>query len=207
MKIVLILLIFVFVKRMYAGDSVVEMETDICKALTNNTYLLSSTFTNQLSAALNSSSVEMRSEAYMLLSINAYQNFLRTADDSWLQIEMSNASNAVVAIGIHSNKWQYWTSRFLYASAYCSVPNYERSFAVATNSLHELSCSAYNTNDVNAVERAILDKSELLNVGITDAMRIFAGMSAAELGMGGVATNYANQVPAPYRNVMLQFVK
>ena len=143
----------------------------------------------------------------MLLSIHAYQNFLNTADDSWLQIEMSNASNAVVAIGMNSNKWQYWTCRFLYASAYCSVSNYERSFVVMTNSLHELSLIAYDTNNVNAVERAILNKSEMMNVGVTDALRIFAGMSAAELGMGGVATNYANQVPMPYRKVILQFVK
>ena len=207
MRFMTVLVVSVVTVCARAWNSVAEMDVDACRALTNESYLLSSTFTNQLATALNSSSEEMRSEAYMLLSIHAYQNFLNTANDSWLQIEMSNASNAVLAIGMNSNKWQYWTSRFLYAGAYCSVPNYEGSFALMTNSLHELSLSAFDTNNVNAVERAILNKSEMLNVGITDAMRIFAGMSAAELGMGGVATNYANQVPVPYRNVILQFVK
>ena len=63
--------------------------------------------TNQLNAACNSGSDEMKSEAYMLLSIHAYENFLHTADSDWLRPEMFNASNSVEAINMHTNKFNF----------------------------------------------------------------------------------------------------
>ena len=207
MRFVQTVIVAAFVSCAHAWDSVAEMETAVCQALTNENYLLSSTFTNQLAAAINSPSVEMKCEAYIMFSIHAYQNFLNTADDSWLQIEMCNASNAVSTIGMSTNKWQYWASRFVHAGAFCSVSNYESSFAVLSNALQEASYSCFTNNSPGPVERAIFDKFEMPNVGVIDAMRIMAGMSAAELGNGSVATNYANQVPVPFRNVILEFVK
>ena len=206
MRLSLLAALVVFANGARGWDSIGEMESDICKALTNNNYLLSQAFTNQLNVAINSSSAEMRSEAYMLHSICSYQIFLDTADDSWLQIEMFNATNSILAIGSSADKWQYWMSRFVYAGACCSVSDYEKSLGVMTNSLRELSASSY-TNGSNVVERAILDKFEMANIGISEAMCIMAGMSAAGLRMGSLATNYANQVSAPYHNVILKFAK
>ena len=45
------------------------------------------------------------------------------------------------------------------------------------------------------------------NIDVREAMKVMAGMSAAVTGNGSVATNYANQVPGPYKNTILEFVK
>lgn len=206
MKLVLVLMLFAMANHAFAWDTIAGMDVDVCRALTNNAFLMSASFTNQLSVACNSGSDEMKSEAYMLLSIHAYENFLHTADSGWLRTEMFNASNSVEVIGVHTNKWQFWMSRFLLAGACCSVSNYERAFAVATNSIHLLVVSGY-TNQTAMVECAILKKFEMDGLGVADAMRVMAGMSAAELGIGDVATNFANQVSTPYRNIIFDFAR
>ena len=189
-----------------AWNSIMEMENDICVALTNDNILLSTPFTNQLHLATGSPSEEMKSEAHMLLAINAYQNFLITVDQSWLCRELSHASNAVAAIGTHADKWQYWMARFLHASAFISTNDYVASYAILTNALDGM--AAYpHTNLASLVEGRIMDKFEMPGANMSMAFKVFAGMSAAELGMGGVATNYANQVPLPYRNTILEFVR
>ena len=189
-----------------AWNSIAEMETDICVALTNDSYLLSAPFTNQLNEALGAASVEMRCEAHMLLAINAYHNFLKTIDESWLQRERINASNAVVDIGLHADKWQYWSARFIYAGAFASIDDYMASYSIITNVLKELSIHPY-TNNTASVESRIIEKFEMSDIDITTAFKVLAGMSAAELGLEGTATNYANQVPVPYRNMIFDFIK
>lgn len=49
--------------------------------------------------------------------------------------------------------------------------------------------------------------SELSNFNTISAMKVFAELSAAQLGMGYVATNFANQVPADYKAKMMEFMK
>ena len=206
MKRIVILAAFLVVKCVVAWDTICEMESDVCVALTNDDFLVSAAFTNQLNSATNAVSVEMKSEAHLLLSINAYQNFLNTADDGWLCREMLNASNAVDSISAHSNKWQYWMARFTYASAQISEQRFFDSYSTLTNALEEILRVGY-TNANSDVERAMLRKYEMPDLNITDAMKVFAGMTAAELGMGNVATNYANQVAAPYHNMILEFIR
>ena len=174
--------------------------------MTNNTFLMSEAFTNQLNAASRLGSDAMKSEAYMLLSIHAYENFKRSVDDAWQRKELLYASNAVEVIGMHTNKWQFWMSRFLLAGACCSASNYERAFNVSTNTIHLLTLSGY-TNFPTAVEGAILQKFEMGGLEVAEALRVMAGMSAAELGLGNAATNLAHQVPMPYRNTILNFIR
>ena len=183
-----------------------EMENEICFALTNDTYLLSEAFTNKLNEAASSPLAKMRCEAYMILSINAYQHFRDTVDESWLGVEMQNASNAVVAIVDGGGEWQYWASRFIYASAYASISDYSKSFSVLTNAITEMVSLNY-TNSESCVERAIIEKFEMPGLEVESALKVFAGMSAACLGMGNVATNYANQVPLTYRNMIFEFLR
>ena len=45
------------------------------------------------------------------------------------------------------------------------------------------------------------------NVNIDVAFKVFAGMSSAGQGMGAEATNYANQVAAPYNGMILDFLR
>lgn len=206
MKPIVVLTATLAVKCVFAWGTIGEMELDVCKALTNDNFLVSAAFTNQLNSATNVISVEMKSEAYLLLSINAYQNFLNTADDGWLCCEMFSASNAVDSIGIHSNKWQYWMARFTYASAQISEQRFFDSFSTLTNALDEILKVGY-TNANSDVERAMLRKYEMPDLNIADAMKVFAGMTASELGMGNVATNYANQLPVLYRNKILEFIR
>lgn len=189
-----------------AWTSVSEMERDFCAALTNSEYLLSAAFTNQLSSATNLLTAASRCEVFMLSAIHAAQSFEATAGEHWIQEEMKHASNAVVAIGMQTDKWQYWLSRLVYAGAYASQSNYEGSLRVMTNSLNEIAISGF-TNDVSAVGQLILKKYEMPNIDVCEAMKVMAGMSAAVSGYGNIATNYASQVPGPYKNTILEFVK
>ena len=186
-------------------SAAMNIEDEICLALTNKSYLLSHEFTNSMNAVVASTNALMRCEAYMLLSINAYQNFLETANEEWLAREMSNASNSVNAIGMDTDTWQYWMSRFLYASAYASIDNYGTSLSIASNAVVEVMQFNY-TNEVSKVEHAILSKYEMSDIGIVEALKVLTGMSAASLGYTGVATNYAIQVSAPYRSVIYEFL-
>ena len=206
MKYTFCFVILLAVKCLFAWDTIGEMETDLCKALGDNNYLLSVAFSNKLSLATNSSSVEMKTEAYIISSIISYQKFLDTVNVDFLRRELLNASNAVVSIGYHTNSWQYWMSRFIYASAHISNQNFAFSYAILTNAIDDITKQRY-TNDVTAVEAAILKRCELTNLNVTSAMKVFAGLSAAQLGMGCVATNFANQVPADYKVKMLEFMK
>ncbi len=99
MRVATLLTAITVMEAAFAWNSITEMESCICMALTNDDYLVSAAFTNQLNSASLSASDEMRAEAYMLLSVSGYRKFLDTADEMWLGQEMSNASNAVVAIG------------------------------------------------------------------------------------------------------------
>ena len=206
MKKLLLSFAFLLVNTVYAWDSLVEMENEICCAMTNNAHLLSESFTNKLSAALSSSSVEMRGEAYVVLSINAYQNYLNTMEEHWLQTEFINASNAVETLVQNFDKWQYWVAKFVYAGSYASVSDFSNTFSEASASLVAIGASNY-TNSSSSVESAILGKFEMHGLDVEDALKVMSAMSAAELGMGNVATNYANQLPATYRNMIFDFMR
>ena len=206
MKRCVFILMLMVVDCVCAWDSVSEMETDFCLALTNGDYLLSAAFSNQLSSATNLTSAESRSEVFMLSAIHAAQNFEVTDDERWIQEEMKMASNAVVVIGMQANKWQYWMSRFVYAGAYASQSDYGKALFVMTNSLSEISVSDC-TNDVSPVCRAMLRKFEMPDIGVFEALKVMAGMSAASIGERIIATNFANQVVAPYRSIILEFAQ
>ena len=206
MKCILFFMVLVAAKSIWAWDSIIEMEADICIALTNDEYLVSAAFSNKLNSATNSASFEMKTEAYLLLSVNAYQNFLNTADDRWLSQELSTASNAVVSAGNHTDTWQYWMAKFAYASAQISQQHFADSHSTLVATIAEMAESGY-ANGASIVETGLLRKYEMPNLQIVDAMKVFAGMTAAELGMGNVATNYANQVPMPYRGTIMGFIR
>ncbi len=205
MKRVLFLCIVVAAKGILAWNSIAEMESDICVALTNDKRLVGAAFTGQLCSATNSTSIEMKTEAHLLLSVSAYQNFLQSADDKWLYYEMNHASNAVMSIGNKTGTWQYWMTRFSYASAQISVQRFADSYSTLTNALAEMSNAGY-TSSGSSVERAILHRYEMPDLDIEGAMKVFAGMTAAQLGMGNAATNHANQVPSIYRNTIMDFL-
>lgn len=184
-----------------------EMESDICVALTNDSRLLSASFTNQLNeVVMDAQANDMKSVAYMILSINAYQNFLETTDEKWLSIEMRNASNAVVTAGVNTDRWQYWVSRFIYAGAYVSDSKFTQAFSVLNRSLSEISAVNY-TNDSSRVERAVLKKCEMPGISIAEAMKVMAGMSAVGLGQKEEALRFASQVSERYGNVIREFAK
>lgn len=206
MKKIVFVLMAMVVNCACAWNSVSEVESGFCLALTNSNYLLSAAFTNQLSSVTNFTSAELRCEMFMLSAIHAAQSFEVTADIGWIQEEMKQASNAVVSIGTQIDKWQYWLSRFVYAGACASSSNYEESLRVMTNSLNEIASSGF-TNDVSSVGQLLLKKYEMPGIGVREAMKVMAGMSAAVTGYGSVATNYANQVPGPYKNTILEFLK
>ena len=206
MKKLVFVLIVIAANCVCAWNSASEMEREFCVALTNSDHLLSAAFTNQLFASTNLMSAEERCEVFMLSAIHAAQCFEETVDECWTQEEMRHASNAVVAIGLQTNKWQYWMSRFVYAGACASRSDYDGCFRVMTNSLNEIVSSGF-TNDVSSVGRLLLRKYEMYDIGVREAMKVMAGMSAAVTGNGNAATNYANQVPFSYKNTILRFVK
>lgn len=206
MKWILFFMLLVAAKSIWAWDSISEMESDICIALTNDEYLVSAEFFNKLNSATNSASFEMKTEAYLLLSVNAYQNFLDTADDRWLSEELNTASNAVASAGSHAETWQYWMAKFTYASAQISQQRFADSYSILVAAIADIANVGY-TNGASIIEAGLLSKYEMPNLQIADALKVFDGMTAAELGMSNVATNYANQVPMPYRSMITDFAR
>ena len=97
-------------------------------------------------------------------------------------------------------------AKFTYAGAQVSMRQYADSYSTLSNTLAEVAAVGY-TNETSLVERSLLNKYEMPDLEIVDAMKVFAGMTAAELGMGDVATNYANQVSEPYRNKVIRFIR
>lgn len=87
-----------------------------------------------------------------------------------------------------------------------SQSDYGKSLFVMTNSLSDIASSAC-TNDSAPVCRAMLGKFEMPDIGVVEAMKVMAGMSAAAIGERNIATNYANQVAMPHRNIILEFAQ
>ena len=69
--------------------------------------------------------------------------------------------------------------------------------------LHDLEIQ----QETNILCNAILAYYEITNANIEIAFKIYAGMASAGIGMGNEATNFANQVATPYRNMILQFIQ
>ena len=190
----------------WAWNALSEMEEAICVAVTNDAQLLNASFTNQLvSASTNRTSSAMRCEAYMLLSICAYQHYLDTQESAYLADESRCASNAVVTAGNDRTSWRYWMARVAFASSFVSRSEYGEVCSLMQNSLVQYASSGY-TNEMSQVEKAILTRFEMDGLDLPGAMRVMAGMSAASLGNKDAARQYANQVPDKYKRIMLEFI-
>ena len=187
---------FVFIAAMhgYAWDTLSEMESESCAALTNEQILVSAEFTNKLHAAFNSQDLCMRMDAGILLAICSHQMFLRTSEESDLVRVLHNASNAVVCASNNTDKWQYWMSKLVFAGSIGMNGNRPMSYCMLTNSICERAQINY-TNQETVLERAILDYYEFFGADIFSAYKILAGVNAADLGLYDAATNYASQVP------------
>ena len=206
MKYLYMIIILAVANSALAWNSIEEMESGICFAMSNKVELMSSTFSNKLEKAISSNSSEMKTEAYIVKSIIAYSKFLESSDDMWLTQELCNATNAVRVIGDSCDKWQYWMARFMYANAQISLNRFSDSHCTLTNALCRIVAEGY-TNEPTRVEALILKKYEMPDLRIVDAMKVFAAMTAVQLKMGSVATNYANQVPVKYKEQIIEFMR
>ena len=188
-----------------AWTSEAEMDAAVCKALSAGKNAWSPAFVGQLrETATNAAcSAGMRCEASMLLSLNAWQCFLDTMDGIWMVHERVHAERAVEQIGAATNAWQYWMARFVRAGAAASDCDYARALSVLSNAVDRMA-REQATNTATGVECAFLRLFDLPDVATIDAMRVLAGMSAAMLGDGNVATNFAFQVPPRYRAMILE---
>lgn len=187
-----------------AWTSEAEMDAEVCTALAAGKDAWRPAFVSQLQeAATNGRSAEMRCEASMLLSLSAWQSFLDTMDEAWMGREMAYATNAVEQIGTATNTWQYWMARFVHAGAHASNCRYVQALSILGDSIDRMT-REHGTNEVTDVERAILRLFEMPDLVTVDAMRAFSGMSAAALGDGNAATNFAVQLPPRYRTMIFR---
>ena len=189
-----------------AWTGVDDFEVEACVALTNSQYLTSAEYTNKLSRAWTSDNLELRLDARIVFAASEYQRFLDEADVSGLNGEFSQLSNVVNQTSALTNLWQHWTSRLLYAGSFASHDDYVHSYAILTNLLERANCSdAVETT--NRLHAALLKHYELSDLSTTNAVKVMAAMSAGELGLGNVVTNFANQVPLNYRNIIFDHFK
>ena len=204
MRVFAVFLMMLMACEVAAWTSETEMDAAVCTALAAGKNAWSPAFVSQLQeTATNASSAKMRCEASMLLSLSSWQSFLDTMDETWMGREMAYATNAVEQIGTATNTWQYWMARFVHAGAHVSRCNYARSLSILGDSTDRMT-REHCTNEVTDVERAILRLFEMPDLKTVDAMRAFAGMSAAVLGDGNTATNFAVQVPLHYRTMIFK---
>lgn len=189
-----------------AWNSISELEASAISALEEPSSLLAANFTNSVRAALLSTNRMMKTDAEILQAIISYQRFLGTADGRMVDDEVQCLSNVVELTCVETNTWQYWMGRLLLTSTFAADSNFAKSYQMSTNYIQMLNDHG-GVMETNALNSAILAYYEMPGIEVDMAFKVFAGMSAAGYGMGNVATNYANQVPTPYRNIILEFVK
>ena len=189
-----------------AWDSVGDMESEACMALTNVQYLASNAYADRLKAALSTTNEAMRVNAQLMLGVSHYQRFLETLEEGDMERYCEHMSNAVVQAVPTAADWRYWTARLLYAGSFAARDDFSKSYAILTNCLDSMDALCC-VSPANALDVALLSYYELRNISIKEAFKVMAGMSAAELGMGSAATNYANQISPPYRDLVLEFVR
>ena len=191
---------------LFGWASVAELELDASHALANPGTLFDQGFSNSLNCAIQSTNQIMKIDANLVQAIAHYQHFLNTADGSFIGDEMQCLSNVVdLTVGM-TNSWQFWAGRLLLAGTYASDNDLGTAYQISTNHirmLHDLEIQ----QETNVLCNAILAYYEITNTNVEIAFTIYAGMASAGLGMGNEATNFANQVATPYRNMILQFIQ
>ena len=191
---------------LFGWTSVSELESEAANALSTPANLCQHGFSNNLSCAILSTNKLMRIDAELLRSIVAYQRFLNTADGRLLDDQRQSISNAVDLTCGATNSWQYWVGRFLLISTYAADNDFGTAYLMSTNHIRMLQ-DCGGLQGTNILCNAILSYYEMPNVNIDVAFKVFAGMSSAGQGMGAEATNYANQVAAPYNGMILDFLR
>ena len=135
------------------------------------------------------------------------------------EIRMAKTSQQLISLGLMPSKNDDGVNEMAWvdvpetpgrdlsdSAAFSADNNFARSYQMSTNYIQMLHDHG-GVAETNALNSAILAYYEMPGIEIDVAFKVFAGMSAAGYGIGNVATNYANQVPAPYRNIILEFVK
>lgn len=205
-------------KRMFAMFAIVlllrglawttypEFENSAIQALENPQMLTDSVFTNQLAEASMSSNAELRVGALMLRGICARQDFLSNANAASLDLEMNLISNAVEDAQVMTNRWQFAVARLLYAGTYTSRNDFGRSYLILTNGLATMSADT-GSIETNALQTAILQRFDLVGLTVPMAYKVLAGMSAAGLGLKNKASEFAEQLPFRYSEMIHKFME
>ncbi len=192
--------------RVFAWNSVQELESAACYALTNAQYLTSEQYVASLRSCITNSDMAISADAQMILALSSRQRFWDTMDSSMIDVEMQYISNVVENVQLDCSDWRYWLSRLIYAGACADSDDYSQAYCILTNSMSSVHIQTIQSLS-NSLPRAILDRYELTDLSVEMSFKVLAGMSAAELGNGMAATNFANQVSAPYREMILRFVR
>ena len=187
-------------------NSVSELEAEASLALATPTTLLNPGFSNKLHSAIQSTNQIIRIDAELVQSIVYYQQFLNSANGRLIDSGKQCLSNVVDLTAGMTNSWRFWTGRLLLASTHAADNDFETAYQMSTNYIQMLQDYG-GLQETNILGTAILAYYEMTNANIDVAFKVFAGMSSAGIGMGNAATNYASQVPMPYRNVILEFVR
>lgn len=185
-------------------NAVDEFEEESALALSKPESMLGDAFSARLVSASQSTNFWLRIDAELVSSVVCYQKFMTGADASFFEKGMRSLSNVVTQTeGAHSS-WQFWTGRLLLAGFHAADNRFSMSYQMLTNNIAFMQevRPTFGTNTLNA---AILTYYEMPGISMPMAFNVFAGMSAAGLGMTNVATNYARQLSAPYSEIILEF--
>ena len=191
---------------LFGWTSVSELESEAVNALSTPMNLCQPGFSDNLSCAILSTNRIMRIDAELVRSIVDYQRFLDTADGRLLDSQRQSISNVVDLTCEATNSWQYWMGRLLLISTYAADNDFGVAYLMSTNHIRMLQ-DCGGLHETNILCNAILSYYEMPNISIDVAFKVFAGMSSAGQGMGAEATNFANQVAAPYNGIILDFVR
>ena len=183
-----------------------EFESAAYTALTNKEFLLGTLFSNKLDVAESSSALNVRVDSALMKGVRARQMFFESADSEFLDTEMAFLSNAVSLTSFMTNNWRKYIASLMYAGCHATVNSFDYSYGIITNTMAVADDEGFN-GTTNQMCMRILSKFQMTGLSVNSALNLMAGMSAAELGMGNVATNYANQLPATYRNMIFDFMR
>ena len=204
-KIAASLMFMVAVEQCAAWQNVAELESAAIVAFSNATVLTGTSFTNQVYKALSSDSAELRISAAPVSSAVHDQLFKDEANRQWLDKSFALLTNALDSSSSCTNYSNFWMTRFLLAGNYAARMDYESSSSICTNLIAMCEDGSVSVA-TNEFTRSIMSYYNMSGLDFSSAVKYVAGLSAAELGMGTVATNLSEQVASPYKEEILEFL-
>ena len=203
----LLLAICAGMPALHGWDSEEGFICSATNALTNRACLRAPSFTNELyayRASLSSSNSVGMLRVSLLDAICFQEMFEEDQDASVLDEGLNRASNTVHAAAVFTNDCLALASRLVLAGGLCCKGKDGDAYSVCTNALAMAHQSCTCQSDVFI--RSLLDYHDMPDLNVYDALKAFAGLTAANKGWFPASSNLVESLPLRYREMAQEII-